>query len=53
MTDDHLRTHSGYGKNSIYESFLYFHFHETYHLGQLTMIAEYLGKPSAYITLNT
>ena len=53
MTDDQLRAHSGYGKNSIYESFLYFHFHETYHLGQMTMIAEHIGKPSAYITLNT
>jgi uncharacterized damage-inducible protein DinB len=51
LTPEQLRADSGYGGNSVFESFLYFHFHETYHLGQLTMVAEGLGKPSAYLDL--
>ena len=27
-TDEQLRAHSGYGENTMFESFLYFHFHE-------------------------
>lgn len=31
--------------------FLYFHFHESYHVGQMTMIAELLGRQAAYVSL--
>jgi uncharacterized damage-inducible protein DinB len=52
MTPDDLASPSGYGTNSIYESFQYFHFHEAYHTGQLTMVAAYLGRPTAYLDLS-
>ena len=48
LTDEQLRADSGYGDNTVFESFLYFHFHETYHVGQMTMIAEALGYPASY-----
>ncbi len=48
MTEAQLKAHSGYGENSVFQSFLYFHFHEAYHVGQLTMIAESLGYSAAY-----
>ena len=53
LTPSQLSAPSGYGNNTIFESFLYFHFHETYHVGQLTMIAEFIGKPATYINLNS
>lgn len=37
-------------KNTLAESLLYFHFHEAYHVGQLTMVAEALGKSAKYIS---
>ncbi|MYD11383.1 MAG: DinB family protein [Chloroflexi bacterium] len=40
---------SGYGKNTVAESLFYFHFHEAYLVGQLTMVAEALGKSAKYI----
>ena len=40
---------SGYAANTVLESLLYFHFHETYHVGQLTMVAEALGKRAKYL----
>ena len=40
---------SGYAGNSVLDSLLYFHFHETYHVGQMTMVAELLGKPAKYL----
>ena len=45
-----LAQQSGYGANTLAESLLYFHFHEAYHVGQLTMIAEALGKSAKYIS---
>ena len=53
LTISQLRASSNYDNNTIFESFLYFHFHETYHVGQMTMVAEYLGKPATYLNLNT
>jgi uncharacterized damage-inducible protein DinB len=53
LTISQLRASSDYDNNTIFESFLYFHFHETYHVGQMTMVAEYLGKPATYLNLNT
>ncbi len=52
MTTNDLARPSGYATNSIYESLQYFHFHEAYHVGQLTMIAAYLGKPTAYVNFS-
>ena len=40
---------SGFAANSVFDSLLYFHFHESYHVGQITMVAEALGKPAAYL----
>ncbi|MCY4537785.1 MAG: DinB family protein [Chloroflexi bacterium] len=53
IDDAALLRPSGYGKNSVFDSLLYFHFHESYHVGQMTMIAEALGKPAAYLTSST
>ena len=44
-----LAQQSGYLANTLAESLLYFHFHEAYHVGQLTMVAEALGKSAKYI----
>lgn len=53
-TDDGaLLKPSRYGKNSVFDSLLYFHFHESYHVGQMTMIAEALGKRAAYLASST
>jgi len=41
---------SGYQENTVAESLLYFHFHETYHAGQMTIIAELLGKRAKYLS---
>jgi uncharacterized damage-inducible protein DinB len=49
LTDDHLNSSSPHGDNTYFESFQYFQFHETYHIGQMTIIAEFLGKPSRYL----
>ena len=49
MTDFQLMKSSGYGQNTVLHSLLYFHFHETYHVGQLTIIAELLGKRAKYL----
>jgi uncharacterized damage-inducible protein DinB len=49
LTPDQISAPSGYGRNTVVESLMYFHFHETYHVGQLTMVAEFLGKPAAYV----
>ena len=40
---------SGFAANSVLVSLLYFHFHESYHVGQITMVAEAMGKPAAYL----
>ncbi len=53
MDDEALLQPSGYGKNSVFDSLLYFHFHESYHVGQMTMVAEALDKPAAYLGLST
>ena len=44
-----LARKSGYGNNTVAESLLYFHFHEAYHVGQLTMVAEALDKSARYL----
>ena len=49
ITASKLNMPSGYADNTLFESFHYFHFHETYHLGQMTMIAELLGKRAKYV----
>ncbi|MDX2077655.1 MAG: DinB family protein [bacterium] len=49
LTDDMLNSPSGFKENTFFESFNYFQFHETYHIGQMTIIAEFLGKPSRYL----
>ena len=51
MSSAMLSQPSGYMHNTTFDSLLYFHFHETYHLGQMTMVAEHLGKSAAYIAL--
>ena len=51
LSDAELAQPSGYGRNSLAESLLYFYFHEAYHVGQLTMVAEALGKSAKYISL--
>ncbi len=51
MSEAALCAPSGYGDNSVLKSLLYFHFHETYHVGQLTMVAEALGKRSIYLSV--
>ena len=50
MTEAALRAPGGFGNNTVYESLLYFHFHEAYHVGQMTMIAELLGKNAKYVS---
>ncbi len=50
MRAEELNEPSGYAANSVFESLLYFHFHETYHVGQLTMVAEALGKRAKYLS---
>ena len=49
MTGDRLFESSGYAQNTVLDSLLYFYFHETYHVGQLTIIAELLGKRAKYL----
>ena len=49
ITEEELRADGGFGDNTVYESLLYFHFHETYHIGQMTMIAELLGRSAKYV----
>jgi len=51
MNEEELRAYSDYGNNNMFQSFLYFHFHETYHIGQLTMVAMAIGKEGAYLNL--
>ena len=51
MSEAALSAAAGYGDNSVYESLLYFHFHETYHVGQMTMIAEARGRNAKYVEL--
>jgi len=48
MIDAEFQSPSGYGNNTVIESLLYFHFHESYHVGQMTMIATALGYSAAY-----
>ena len=50
LTHAELGQPSGYRENTIAESLLYFHFHETYHVGQLTMVAESLGRSAKYLS---
>lgn len=50
LTDTDLAQPSGYGRNTLAESLMYFHFHETYHVGQLTMVAESLGSKAKYLS---
>ena len=50
LSEADLARPSGYGENSLAESLLYFHFHEAYHVGQLTMVAEALGKSPKYVS---
>lgn len=50
LSDTALAQPSDYAGNSLAESLLYFHFHEAYHVGQLTMVAESLGKSAKYIS---
>ncbi len=49
MSDAALSAAGGFENNSVCESLLYFHFHETYHVGQMTMIAELLGRSAKYV----
>ncbi|MCY3778887.1 MAG: DinB family protein [Chloroflexi bacterium] len=49
MAANEFSAPSGYAANTVFESLLYFHFHETYHVGQLTMVAEALGKRAKYL----
>lgn len=49
MSAEQLDEPSGYAGNSVLDSLLYFHFHESYHVGQMTVIAELLGKPAKYL----
>ena len=49
MSDAALSAAGGFKNNSVCESLLYFHFHETYHVGQMTMIAELLGRSAKYV----
>ena len=46
-----IRNESGYAGGNVCDSLLYFHFHESYHVGQMTMIAELLGRQAAYVSL--
>ena len=46
--EEAMNLRSGYGYNTVLDSLLYFHFHETYHVGQMTMVAEMLGKRAKY-----
>ncbi len=48
-TGERLASPSGYASNTVLDSLLYFHFHETYHVGQMTVIAELLGKRPKYL----
>ena len=50
LTDADMAQASGYGENSLADSLLYFYFHECYHVGQLTMLAEWLGKSAKYLS---
>jgi uncharacterized damage-inducible protein DinB len=49
LTNEYLNSLSDHKDNTFFESFNYFQFHETYHIGQMTIIAEFLGKPSRYL----
>ncbi len=49
ITGEQLANPSGFAENTVFDSLLYFHFHETYHVGQMTMIAELLGKRAKYL----
>ena len=48
MTEEQLSEVNEYAHNTVFASLLYFHFHETYHTGQLTMVAQHIGKEIAY-----
>ena len=49
MSDDALKAPSTIEGKTIYDRLAYYAFHETYHVGQMTMIAQFLGKPTAYL----
>ncbi len=50
LSDAELTQPSGYGRHTLAESLLYFHFHESCHVGQLTMVAESLGSKAKYLS---
>lgn len=48
MNSVRLAKSFGYSGDSIAESLLNFHFHETCHAGQMTMIVEQFGRNAKY-----
>lgn len=50
MSDADLSAPSMFRHDYIYQSLQYLHFHEAYHIGQLTMVAAVLGKSTAYVS---
>jgi uncharacterized damage-inducible protein DinB len=48
MTGKQLNQPTERGDNTVLDTLWYYHFHETYHIGQMTMIGAHLGKGTAY-----
>lgn len=50
ISSEVLTTPVEYRGRTVFNNLFYYHFHETYHIGQMTMIGEALGKKTAYLT---
>ena len=51
MRIEDLSSTSGCADNTTFESLRYCYIHEVYHIGQLTMVAEALGKRAEVLSL--
>ena len=50
LSYDDLLGPAGFHGNTIAESLVYFHFHETHHAGQLVLMAQFIGKDGVWIS---
>ena len=52
IKDADLAAPSGYEGNTVYESLLYFHFHETYHVGQIRQVRQLIAAIATVSSLS-
>jgi uncharacterized damage-inducible protein DinB len=49
MTYEQMSEPTGYNDQAVGPSIVYFQFHETYHIGQMTVVAMTFGKDTAWL----